>query len=154
MGAAATGCTYQASGADPVPDSIFDQDGRATLTLLIALDSQSTRSQPAWPVRKVLSFNNCAVVGDGIDPGSVAVVAEAVGAGERKASVDQGKVGFALDLTRPRRTSRTAEDALRNSIASSAISSSSRPRSTPPPRGSRSRRWSRRAAPTCGISSG
>ncbi|QDX26142.1 hypothetical protein FPZ54_08980 [Sphingomonas suaedae] len=91
-------------GDEPIPQSIFDQDGRAVLTVAIQLASQSSvDSGKAWPVRKLFAFNNCAVVGDGVDPGSVALFAEASDPAElvRSASIPQGQVGFTLDLHTP-----------------------------------------------------
>lgn len=101
------GYWLQAAGGDePIPQSIFDQDGRAVLTLLIQLASQSkidAEKDPAWPVRNLFAFNNCAVVGDGVDPGSTALFAQAGDPPEiaRVASVPQGQVGFTLDLNDP-----------------------------------------------------
>jgi LysM repeat protein len=95
---------YQGDGAE-VPQSIFDQNGLATFSLVIQLESQSTTSTtaPTWPVRNIFAFNNCAVVGDGVDPGSVALFAEAKADAEltRVATVPPGQVGFTLDITSP-----------------------------------------------------
>ncbi|HZN15993.1 MAG TPA: LysM peptidoglycan-binding domain-containing protein [Acidimicrobiales bacterium] len=105
---------YEGAGS-PVPDSIFDQDGLAQLSILVQLESQSTLV-PArnWPVRRLFDFNNCAVVGDAIDPGAVAIVVVATDPVEsrREASVLPGQVGFELDLTRPDATTDDAESRL------------------------------------------
>jgi LysM repeat protein len=88
----------QGRGAE-VPDSIFDQDGLASLSLLIQLDSQSTDP----PDRHLLAFNNVAVVGDGVDPATVALTAHAVDPPELTPapSLDPGQVGFAAEYANP-----------------------------------------------------
>jgi hypothetical protein len=90
-------------GGTGIPDSIFDQDGRATLSLLVQVASQSGTADTGWPVRRLFAFNNTAVVGDGVDPGSVALLARSTDPCDTtpEASVQQGKVGFAIDLTVP-----------------------------------------------------
>ncbi|HEU0131220.1 MAG TPA: hypothetical protein VFQ85_09555 [Mycobacteriales bacterium] len=82
-----------------VPDSIFDQDGLATLTLLVQLATQ-TRPSPDLHLR---SFTNVAVVGDGVDPSSVSLAARAEEPPElmAAASVDPGQVGFRLCVRNP-----------------------------------------------------
>lgn len=105
---------YRGDGAD-VPDSIYDQDGVARLTVLVQLASQSTVDPEAgWPVRKLFAFEDCAVVGDGVDPGSVALVAVARNPLEwrREASAAPGHVGFTLDLANPGVVPADAEGAL------------------------------------------
>jgi LysM repeat protein len=84
---------------DAVPDSIYDQDGLATLSLLIQLDSQST----APADRRLYAFDNVAVVGDGIDPASVALTARATDPPELRpvASVDPGQVGYYAEYANP-----------------------------------------------------
>jgi len=87
----------QGTGAG-VPESIFDQDGLATLSLLVQLGSQSTGS----PDRHLYAFNDVAVVGSGIDPASVALTARAEPAELKPvASVDPGQVGFAAAYANP-----------------------------------------------------
>lgn len=91
---------YRGTGAG-VPDSIFDQDGLAQLALLVQLDSQSTTDPDvSWPVRTLFAFNDCAVVGDGVDAKSVALSARAADPAElrRGASLDPGQAGFAAEL--------------------------------------------------------
>jgi hypothetical protein len=94
---------YEGNGSE-VPESIFDQDGLGQFSVLIQLASQSTiDAGKSWPVRRLFAFNTCAVIGDGIDPGSVALAAIAKDPVElrREASVLPGQVGFTLDLTNP-----------------------------------------------------
>ncbi|MGW6982190.1 LysM peptidoglycan-binding domain-containing protein, partial [Streptomyces sp. NPDC054932] len=83
-----------------VPDSIFDQDGLGRLSLLIQLASQSGPT----PDRHLYAFTNLAVVGDGVDPSSVALTARAVNPSELRpaASVDPGQVGFTARFANPR----------------------------------------------------
>ncbi|MGW0748135.1 hypothetical protein [Streptomyces sp. NPDC002587] len=82
-----------------VPDSIFDQDGHARLSLLIQLSSQCG----AAPDRHLFAFTNVAVVGDGVDPASVALAARAVNPPQLRpvASVEPGQVGFAARFANP-----------------------------------------------------
>lgn len=82
-----------------VPDSIFDQDGLARLSLLVQLSSQCG----AAPDRHLFAFTNVAVVGDGVDPASVALAARAVNPPELRpvASVEPGQVGFTARFANP-----------------------------------------------------
>ncbi|MGW0765444.1 LysM peptidoglycan-binding domain-containing protein [Streptomyces sp. NPDC002676] len=82
-----------------VPDSIFDQDGLAQLSLLVQLSSQCG----AQPDRHLFAFTNVAVVGDGVEPTSVALAARAVNPPELRpaASVDPGQVGFTARFANP-----------------------------------------------------
>ena len=82
-----------------VPESIFDQDGRASLSLLIQLVEQPT----VPPDRHLHVHDNVAVVGDGIDPASVALMARAVKPPERTpvAAVAPGQLGFAAEYANP-----------------------------------------------------
>lgn len=87
----------QGAGAD-VPESIFDQDGLASFSLLIQLGSQSSGT----PDRHLYAFGNVAVVGSGVDPASVALTARGDPAERRPvASVDPGQVGFAAEYANP-----------------------------------------------------
>jgi len=101
--------------AGDVAESIFDQDGLAQLSLLIQMESQSTtNATEGWPVRHLLAFNNCAAVGDGLDPASVAVAARPTDPAEvrREATVEPGQVGFTASLTNPGPDPATAEGRL------------------------------------------
>ncbi|MGW6916645.1 hypothetical protein ACWGB8_22890 [Kitasatospora sp. NPDC054939] len=82
-----------------VPDTIFDQDGRARLSLLVQLSSQCGED----PDRHLHAFTNLAVVGDGVDPASVVLAARAVDPPEAQpvASVDPGQVGFTARFANP-----------------------------------------------------
>ncbi|EXU63791.1 hypothetical protein Z951_34290 [Streptomyces sp. PRh5] len=82
-----------------VPDSIFDQDGRAQFWMLVQLVSQSGTT----PDRHLYAFTNVAVVGDGVDPASVALAARAVDPPELRpaATVEPGRVGFTACLENP-----------------------------------------------------
>ncbi|MFI0724174.1 LysM peptidoglycan-binding domain-containing protein [Streptomyces sp. NPDC021224] len=80
-----------------VPDAAFDQDGLAELSLVVQLASQAElRLHP---------FMNAAVVGDGIDPATVALTARAAEPGpldvRRAASADPGRVGFRARFGNP-----------------------------------------------------
>ncbi|GAA2136061.1 hypothetical protein GCM10009760_15280 [Kitasatospora kazusensis] len=83
-----------------VSDAIFDQDGLARFSLLIQLPSQSSGPQPD---RHLYAFTNLAVVGDGVDPASVALTARAVDPPELRpvASVDPGQLGFSARFANP-----------------------------------------------------
>ncbi|MFL9841856.1 LysM peptidoglycan-binding domain-containing protein [Sphingomonas sp. ST-64] len=87
-------------GAALLPEAAFDQHGRATLTLIVQLDSQ-TKAKDAD--RTLHSFSNAAIVGDAVDPGSAMLyaVADAAGPTQRQATLGPGEVGFGLDLKRP-----------------------------------------------------
>ncbi|WP_145910071.1 LysM domain-containing protein [Kitasatospora viridis] len=82
-----------------VPEAIFDQDGLARFSLLIQLSSQCGPD----PDRHLYAFTNLAVVGDGVDPASVALTARAVDPPELRpvASVDPGQLGFTGCLVNP-----------------------------------------------------
>ncbi|MFF4422405.1 LysM peptidoglycan-binding domain-containing protein [Streptomyces sp. NPDC001549] len=82
-----------------VPDSIFDQDGHTRLSLLVQLSSQCG----AEPDRHLYAFTDVAVVGDGVDPASVALSARAVNPPELRpvASVTPGQVGFTARFANP-----------------------------------------------------
>ncbi|MEU6237969.1 hypothetical protein ABZ885_33825, partial [Kitasatospora sp. NPDC047058] len=82
-----------------VPDSIFDQDGLARLSLLAQLSSQCGED----PDRHLYAFTNAAVVGDGVDPASVALAARAVNPPELRpaASLDPGQAGFTARFANP-----------------------------------------------------
>ena len=80
-----------------VPEAVFDQDGLAQLSLVVQVASQSDR--------RLRSFGNVALVGDGVDPATIALTARAVAPGpsdvRRAASVEPGRVGFTLRLDNP-----------------------------------------------------
>lgn len=82
-----------------VSEVIFDQDGLARFSLLIQLASQSGSD----PDRHLYAFTNLAVVGDGVDPASVALTARAVDPPELHpvASVDPGQLGFRARFANP-----------------------------------------------------
>jgi len=82
-----------------VSDAIFDQDGLARFSLLIQLTSQSGPQ----PDRHLYAFTNLAVVGDGVDPASVALTARAVNppALHPVATVDPGQLGFTARFANP-----------------------------------------------------
>lgn len=82
-----------------VPESVFDQDGLARFSLLIQLSSQCGPR----PDRRLYPFTNLAVVGDGVDPASVALSAHAANPPELHpvASVDPGQLGFTARFGNP-----------------------------------------------------
>ena len=97
------GYWLQVSGPDgsvALPDSAYDSDGLATLSVLITINSQTA----PVPSRSLLSFNNCAIVGDPIDLSAVHLVVEALDdptAKLRLPTVEPGNVGFELIIKRP-----------------------------------------------------
>lgn len=91
---------YEVDGRG-LPDSAFDHSGRATLTLLCMLESQTT---PGPEQRGLYGFNTCAVVNDSIDAAATQVYAVQTGGTpplEAVATVPPGNVGFALDRVNP-----------------------------------------------------
>lgn len=89
-----------AQGNPLLPEAVFDQDGRAAITLIVQLESQCRGTAPD---RRLYSFNNAAIIGDGLDPGSVSLYATAADGLEtiRRATARPGEIGFTLDLEKP-----------------------------------------------------
>ncbi|HEU5135465.1 MAG TPA: hypothetical protein VFU13_10020 [Steroidobacteraceae bacterium] len=88
---------YEVNGAG-LPDFIFDPSGRATLTLLCLLESQTG----ATAARGLLAVNNCAVVLDNVDASATQVYTVQTGGTpptDTRATVPPGNVGFTI--TRP-----------------------------------------------------
>lgn len=86
---------YEAGGKG-LPDSAFDESGRATLTLLCLLGSQAG---PALG-RGLYPFNTCAVVTESIDAAATQVYAVQTGGTPpltAVATVPPGNVGFVID---------------------------------------------------------
>ncbi|MCC6368243.1 MAG: LysM peptidoglycan-binding domain-containing protein [Bryobacterales bacterium] len=61
-----------ANGGGSLPGHLFGAGGRAGIYLLIVVTNSTGGSQPLY------SFNNCAIVGDNLDPGSVNLFAQPV----------------------------------------------------------------------------
>jgi LysM domain len=83
-----------------LPESAYGSDGMANLSLLITINTQTA---PA-PSRALLSFNNCAIVGDPIDLSAVHLVVQPINdptAMLRLPTVDPGNVGFEMIIKRP-----------------------------------------------------
>ncbi|MGH9927778.1 MAG: LysM peptidoglycan-binding domain-containing protein, partial [Pyrinomonadaceae bacterium] len=82
-----------------LPETLFANGDIATITLLLLTAPQDQISRPDLGL---YPFNNCAVVGDNIDPNSSRLYAEAVvGDLVRIASVPAGQAGFYLARTNP-----------------------------------------------------
>ncbi|HEY0011810.1 MAG TPA: hypothetical protein VGB79_03040 [Allosphingosinicella sp.] len=85
-------------GAPALPGSAFGGDGRAVLTILVTIDSQLA----ATPVRRLLASNNCALIGDPIDPSARLAASTADPAAKvRLPIVQPGNVGFEFTLFQP-----------------------------------------------------
>ena len=82
------------------PSSTFNESGVATIQLAVILDSQSKASNP---LRAIKTFNNCAVIGDNMNPSAINIFAEAIGDHDliRVASVPPGNVGFEMTCFLP-----------------------------------------------------
>jgi LysM repeat protein len=90
---------YQ-SGGSGLPDSIFDQSGRAVLNLLCLLATQTNGSSGG----SILPVNNCVVVADNVDAGAVQIYARQTSPGApttKVANVPPGNVGFTILRTPP-----------------------------------------------------
>ncbi|HEX8723277.1 MAG TPA: hypothetical protein VF736_21850 [Pyrinomonadaceae bacterium] len=89
------------NGDAGLPDSIFDDEGRARVNLVCLLGSQSGGLTSGGGLLKV---NNCAVVGDNVDAAAVQLYAAQTGPGAptvKLANVPPGNVGFTILRTPP-----------------------------------------------------
>ncbi|MFW0716550.1 LysM peptidoglycan-binding domain-containing protein [Pedobacter sp. N23S346] len=84
-----------------LPDSVFDESGVGTLWLVVALTSQTDSSKPSY--RKLQLFNNCAIIGDNLDPAGMNLFAQAADQSDlvRAANVQPGNNGFDLEMPNP-----------------------------------------------------
>ncbi len=89
---------FVAADGSSLPDAIYDQAGRASLSLLALLDAQMKTS----PQRRLYPFTNCAVIGPGMDASASAVFVQAADGSENSvaASVNPGEIGFTFSLDR------------------------------------------------------
>jgi hypothetical protein len=94
--------TYANSAGQGLPDELFASDGTTQLVALLLLDRQSRRTAPE---RGLLRFNNCAVVGEGLDAAATSVAVRPskppVEEMRRTANVPPGVVGFGLARRNP-----------------------------------------------------
>lgn len=83
-----------------LPESLFDDRGRASLRLLVIAEAQQSVAPEGRPL---LAFNNCAVVAAGLDPAVQALYVEAADDSDLSAvaTVPAGNVGFTLTLRQP-----------------------------------------------------
>ncbi|MFA5262587.1 MAG: LysM peptidoglycan-binding domain-containing protein, partial [Opitutaceae bacterium] len=91
---------YESSDHAGLPDYLFGSDGSAGLTLLLLLKSQCDTDVP---LRRLFSFNNCAVVGESLDSSAVDLFAQVSDDAEtmKSADVAPGNVAFGLSLQKP-----------------------------------------------------
>ncbi len=93
---------YAAADGAGLPGELFSVTPETQLYLLVILDSQSA---PSGADRHIYAFNNCAVVGDNVDPSTQAVFVEADSPSAtqliKTASVPPGNVGFELARQNP-----------------------------------------------------
>lgn len=87
------------NGGTGLPDTLFANGDTATITLLIISPLQA---QPSIPDRGLYPFNNCAIVGDNIDPSSTQLYVKATKPDlVRVATVPAGLAGFYLARKNP-----------------------------------------------------
>jgi LysM repeat protein len=93
---------YATSGGAGLPDTLFADGNEATLTLLLLVDPQDRISHTDLGL---YPFNNCAVVGDNIDPASSRLYARLATPEPsdlvRVATVMAGNAGFYMARTNP-----------------------------------------------------
>jgi LysM repeat protein len=91
------------AGEQGLPDTIFDQQGNASLRLLVILPTQSKTIDP---VRSFYPFNTCAVVGDNIVLGEANLFLERADGSEKtsSATVPPGVFAFAGTRVNPGQT--------------------------------------------------
>ncbi len=90
---------YSDQAGQGLDEAIWRQDGYATISLLVVLDSAAA----ATPNRQLLPLHNAAFIADPIDATSTLLsVAAAAGQEQvRRASVAQGQIGFTLGVELP-----------------------------------------------------
>lgn len=90
---------FNTNGGGGLPETLFADGDTATITLLLLTDTQDN---PFSPDLGLYPFNNCAVVGDNIDPGSSRLYAAAQAPDPvRVAAVAPGLAGFYLARVNP-----------------------------------------------------
>ncbi|MFT5969785.1 MAG: LysM repeat protein [Flavobacteriales bacterium] len=87
-------------GGEGIPSNAFDESGQANVRMVVALASQSKASTPS---RRLFNFNNCAIIGDNIDPTGTNVFAQVAGGADqiRVANVPAGTLGWEMKRTEP-----------------------------------------------------
>ncbi|MEO1030972.1 MAG: LysM domain-containing protein [Bacteroidota bacterium] len=87
-------------GGIGIPNNAFNESGQATIRLVVALASQSKASAPS---RRLYNFNNCAIVGDNIDPTGTNVFVQVANGSDqiRVANVPAGTLGWEMERTEP-----------------------------------------------------
>ncbi|MFI1564699.1 hypothetical protein ACH4ZX_16895 [Streptomyces sp. NPDC020490] len=100
--------------AGDVPDALFDQDGNAGLSLIVRLSAQDAQDASP-PDLHLRPFTNVAVVGDGVDPATVALSVRSDPPEPRSAAgVDPGRIGLTARLARPDDQDTTPQGQLRH----------------------------------------
>ncbi|HEY0752995.1 MAG TPA: LysM peptidoglycan-binding domain-containing protein [Ktedonobacteraceae bacterium] len=102
-----------------LPEQIFATSSEGKICLLVLLGSQS---DSALANRRLYTFNNCAVVGDNIDPSTQSVFVEANSTGARRfvklPTVPPGNAGIALSRTNPQNAGSVDAEALTRQLYS------------------------------------
>ncbi len=91
---------HYASDGEGLPDCVFDDSGRATLTLVCLLGSQIGQV----PERGLLPFNTCGVVAENVDAAASQLYAVQIGGTPPRrvaATLPPGNVGFQITRTNP-----------------------------------------------------
>jgi hypothetical protein len=102
-GSVVGGTGYYFDAGQDLPGSAFDQQGMITLQLLVIVGVQQDLASDG---RNLLPFNNCALIGTGVDSSSLSLFIQSAGSTEPAETVVQalvppGNVGFALLTANP-----------------------------------------------------
>ncbi|CAN5747499.1 hypothetical protein BH11BAC7_BH11BAC7_11530 [soil metagenome] len=102
-GSVVGGVGYYFSPGQDIPGSAFDAQGNITVQLLVIANSQETI---ALNGRSLLSFNNCALTGTGIDSSQLSVFIQSAGSTDASETIVQaivppGNIGFELLTVNP-----------------------------------------------------
>lgn len=102
-GSVVGGTGYYFNAGQVIPGSAFDEQGNITLQLLVIAASQQGLAPDG---RSLLPFNNCALVGAGIDTQQLSLFIQSAGSNDPsevvvQALVPPGNVGFDLLLNNP-----------------------------------------------------
>lgn len=102
-GSVVGGTGYYFNAGQTLPGSAFDEQGNITLQLLVIAGSQQSVTAGG---RSLLPFNNCVLVGAGIDTQQLSLYMQSAGSADPSETVTQalvppGNVGFELLLNNP-----------------------------------------------------
>jgi LysM repeat protein len=102
-GSVVGGSGYYFSPGQDIPGSAFDQQGNITLQLLVIVGTQQSLAQNG---RSLLPFNNCALIGTGVQSSQLSVFIQSAGSTDPSETITQalvppGNVGFDLVTVNP-----------------------------------------------------